>query len=530
MTVHVAVLGIDGSGKSTLSAVLPALLAAETGCRAGSLGDHLHLVEPDRDLAGPGFEPEGIPLSLRLARLLRGAARRASGSRLAYPILKVAHLACQERAARRLARRHRLDAMVSDGNLPLSCLARAANYRSRPPGTAHPALDGWLPDAAILLDVSPEEALRRICRRGEAPDQHENAADLAAARRGYARAVALLRARRPGAPVLVLPAGGLTPAEVAARAVEFLRPLVAGTAGGRPARAGALHRSAGVGAAVQALARLCNPRYSLGHLVLHASSGAWRELCFPLSPAGRRLIREGYSAGVMREIYRGDRRRAGWAERAFLGYPLHRAAADRLRLLSAEVEASLRARLERGPVVVLTVPSGFAIDLLGPLRRIAAGRPELIERVTLVAADLDPDGEIEADVRAAAGELGLRLRFHRGDLTRPALREALAGEAPFDLALFVGLSSWLPKPATARHLRWLRSCLAPGGLLLTDCFSPAPHAVSGHHMGFRASYFSPATFAALLDACGFDGTGARVRSGHGGHNHVVVAGARCARS
>jgi thymidylate kinase len=522
MTVHVAILGIDGSGKSTLSAALPALLAAETGCRAGALGDHLLLVEPDRDLAAPGFEPEGVPLALRLARLLRHAAKRATGRRLAYPVLKVGHLACQEAAAHRLARRHRLDVMISDGNLPLSCLARAANYRSRPVTTVHPALDGWLPDVAVVLDVSPEEALQRIGRRGR-PDHHENAADLAAARRGYHGAVDLLRARRPDAPVLMLPADGLACGEVAVRVVEFLSPLVTATAGPAAARPAALHRSAGVSAAAQALARLCNPRYSVGHLVLHGPSGAWRELCFPLSAAGRRLIREGYSAGVMRLIYDGDERGAGWAERAFLGYPLHRAARDRLRLLIAEVEAALLSRLERGPVAILTAPSGFAQDILRPLRAIAAARPELMERVTLVAADLDPDGDIEVDLRAAVEELGVRLRFHRGDLTRPAVRAELAREAPFDLALFVGLSSWLPKPDTVRHLRWVRSCLAADGLLVADCFSPAPHAVSGHHMGFRASYFEPATFAVLLDACGLDGLGARVRSGGGGHNHVLVA-------
>ena len=521
MTVHVAILGIDGSGKSTLTAALPALLAAETVCRAGALGDHLVVAEPDRDLAGPGFEPDGVPFSLRLARLLRGAAKRATASRLAYPVLKVGHLACQEHAARRVARRHRLDVMVSDGSLPLSCLARAANYRSRPPDTMHPFLDRWLPDVVVVLDVSPGEALRRIGRRGRA-DRHENVADMTAARRGYARAVALLRARRPGAHVLVLPADGLTPSQVAARVVEFLTPLVPRPSGGTPQRAGALHRSTGVSAAVQAFARLCNPRYSLGHLALHAPSGAWRELCFPLSGAGRRLIREGYSAGVMRAIYRGDPGRAGWAERVFLEYPLHRAARDRLRILTEEVEAALRVRLERGPVTIVTAPSGFALDLLRPLRRISAERPDLVERVTVVAADLDPDGDIEIDLREAAAELGVRLRFHRGDLTTPSLREALTREAPFDLALFVGLSSWLPKPDTVRHLRWLRSCLAPDGLLVADCFSPAPHAISGHHMGFRASYFPPATFTALLDGSGFDGGEARVRSGCGGHNHVVV--------
>ena len=38
MTLHVCILGIDGSGKSTISAALPAILAAEMGLVAGAAG------------------------------------------------------------------------------------------------------------------------------------------------------------------------------------------------------------------------------------------------------------------------------------------------------------------------------------------------------------------------------------------------------------------------------------------------------------------------------------------------------------
>jgi len=38
MSLHVCVLGIDGSGKSTVAAALPSILAAETGCVVGSAG------------------------------------------------------------------------------------------------------------------------------------------------------------------------------------------------------------------------------------------------------------------------------------------------------------------------------------------------------------------------------------------------------------------------------------------------------------------------------------------------------------
>jgi thymidylate kinase len=527
MTVHVAILGIDGSGKSTLTPTLPALLAAELGCRAGSLGDHLQVAAPDHDLAGPGFEPEGVPLSLRLARLLRRLARLATGSRLAYPPLKLGHLACQERAGRRVAARHRLDVLVTDGSLALSAVARAGNYRPGRTNDADPALRrlrGSLPDAVVLLDVAPDEALRRIRGRRRRPDRHENAADLAEARRGYHAALAAYLRVRPSGRALVLPAGELTPCQLAAHVVDFVSPLLQAGPGDAPGPAGPLHRSRAVNGAWPAAARMLNPRYTLGHLLAHARHGAWREPCFLLSAQGRRLLREGYSAAVMRGLYEADRAGAGWAERAFLDYPLHRAVRDRLGILVPALEAELERRLERGRATILTAPSGFADDLLRALARLAARRPELPALATVVAADLDPDGRVAGDLAVRAAALGVALRFHRGDLTGDALRAELAASAPFDLALFVGLSSWLPRPALLRHLRWLRERMAPDGLLVADCFSPAQHAAGGHHMGYRSTYHSPETFAVLLAAGGFDGAGAEVRSGRDGHNHVLLAG------
>ena len=49
MSLHVCVLGIDGSGKSTVAAALPSILAAETGFVVGSAGDSLSVVAPDQD-------------------------------------------------------------------------------------------------------------------------------------------------------------------------------------------------------------------------------------------------------------------------------------------------------------------------------------------------------------------------------------------------------------------------------------------------------------------------------------------------
>ena len=95
--------------------------------------------------------------------------------------------------------------------------------------------------------------------------------------------------------------------------------------------------------------------------------------------------------------------------------------------------------------------------------------------------------------------------------------------APFDVVLFVGLSSWLPKPQTLRHLAWLRRNLAEGGLLVTDCFTPEAYALSCQYIGYKANYYTPDVYKAMLDFCGFAGLNAEVESGRDHINHVLVA-------
>jgi hypothetical protein len=174
-------------------------------------------------------------------------------------------------------------------------------------------------------------------------------------------------------------------------------------------------------------------------------------------------------------------------------------------------------------VRIFTAPSGFAYDLLHPLARLAAENPELARRAVLVAADLDPAGDLGPELTAAAERIGLRFTFLRGDLTAPALRTECERHGPFDVGLFVGLSSWLPKLPMLEHLRWLGANLRPDALLVTDCFTPAGYAVGGVAMGYRANYYPPAVMCTLLDYCGFDGLGAEVESGRDGINHVLLA-------
>jgi hypothetical protein len=146
-----------------------------------------------------------------------------------------------------------------------------------------------------------------------------------------------------------------------------------------------------------------------------------------------------------------------------------------------------------------------------------------MKRVHVTAADLDPHGVIEEELSARAQRLGIQFEFLRGDITDQGVRNRLEESAPFDLALFVGLSSWLPKPQTMVHLGWLQESLHRGGRLITDCFTPEAYALSGRYIGYKANYYSPEVYKAMLDYCGFDGLAADLESGRDGINHVLVA-------
>jgi hypothetical protein len=238
---------------------------------------------------------------------------------------------------------------------------------------------------------------------------------------------------------------------------------------------------------------------------------------------GRLRLREGYSAGVMRVIYDHDSASAGPIDRAFLGYPLHRAVADRLEILTRAIDPELLDRLEtQSRVRIFTAPSGFCYDLFEPLEAIAARRPALMSKVELVAADLDPHGVLAEELSARARRLGIDFRFIVGDITSPAIRCELSRSGPYDLALFVGLSSWLPRAQAIGHLRWLAANLRPDGLLVSDCFMAAAYSLGGRYIGYRAHYYSPELYAGLLDYCGFDALSTTIASGRDGINHVLV--------
>ncbi len=566
LTVQIAIIGIDGSGKSTLAASLAVALAAERGLVVGSaVSDEFWIRAPAIDIAGPGFHPHGYAIAARLDRVFRRLSRLVVNHKALYPGAKVLQMLLQDNAAAKLSGRYQVDVMVSDGNLLLSGAGRAFNYRG--PENSPPSADDidhafqhllqgtplgpesrqrlpdlktaetlayvarltriqgiWIPDHAIYLDLAPDEAVDRVRARGARVDRHENPTDFTVARVGYLRVLEVMKKNKGPESVQVIDVGPMRPGAVLSAVMEALARKLPSSSS-NSARAGALHEATGRHSVAH---RVFSYRYLVRYLLRHFFDGAWREPLFPLSAPGRAFLKDGYSAGVMRFIY-DQPEHPSPLSRAFYGYPLHRAVSDRLAILDRRIETELRRLLATGVEVrIFTAPSGFAYDLRRPLVKLANENRDQMGRIVLVAADLDPAGDLAPELAIAMERIGVRLEFVRGDLTTAALRTECERHGPFDLGLFVGLSSWLPKLPMLEHLRWLRANLRPDGLLVTDCFTPAAYAVGGAAMGYRANYYPPSVMRTLLDYCGFDGLAATAESGRDGINHVLLAPLRAA--
>ena len=570
MNLHVCVLGIDGSGKSTVVSALPAILASETGFVVGSAGESLRIVAADQDHLASQFYPDGVPIAARLSLRFKKLAKRLVDHPKLYAVFKLSQMLSQDRAAQALAQRYSTRVFVSDGNAFLSTTGRAGNYLRAassgddtnasapeaedlrsvfsyilddtpvPPQHSRklPSLRKgkfiyklnnllrlnavWLPDLVIFLDISPELALTRIRSRGKKIDRHENLADLTQAREMYLKTLQAFQAYRTEQCAYVIRADELSLGETLRAVSETVRQHFTSANASDRTSISPLGTTDLADEAIRG--KTLRSRYLLRYLLLKFFSGAWREPTFFFSKLGRLFLKEGYSAEVMRVIYERDERDYGFLDRIFLEYSLHRAVYDRLQILVRKIKPEMEARLAGGEELrIFTAPSGFAYDVFRPLEDIARRDPHAMKRVHLTAVDLDPHEILHDALSARAERLGIRFTFHRGNLADRSLLDRLEESAPFDLALFVGLSSWLPKPETLSHLKWLRTNLRETGRLITDCFTPEAYALSGRYIGYKANYYTPDVYKAMLDYCGFDGLDAEVESGRDRINHVLVA-------
>ena len=571
MTLHVCVLGIDGSGKSTITTALPCILAAELRVQAGSAGDVFQMTKADEDLLAPDFHPMGIPVTSGLSKWFKRRAKQFVDNRRLYPFFKLSQMAFQDDTAYKLGLHYDSDVIVSDGNLLLSTMGRAMNYispASDNADTSTEALDaealkavfeylvggktavkagdlrssplkkargllrmakrmgihtGWLPDVVVFLDVSPEIAMSRIAARSHKIDRHENINDLTQARNMYLKTLEAFELYRSPQVVHRVAVGQMGVGETLREVLGMLAPHISAH------RDEAIKEKIPLGTTASKLAgsalwtKLFDYRYLVNYLMINWFRGAWREPTFLVSKLGRLFRSEGYSAGVMRVIYDQDDKRYGFLDRIFLEYPLHRAVYDRLGNLTRAIEPELQKRLATGrDVRIFSAPSGFSYDLFRPLEAIATRDSQAMQHFQLVAADLDPHGYLEQELKTRAGKLGIRLNFLTGDIIAPRMRADIEKTAPYDIALFVGLSSWLPKPDIVSHLKWLRQNIREDAILVTDCFTATFFALPGRYFGYKASYYTPEVYKALLDYCGFDGCTARVTSGRDRIDHVLV--------
>lgn len=185
------ILGIDGSGKSTVSEKTAILLSGDAP--AYLVSDRLKLYRQGHQAA------IGIPVTERL-RYRIGSYAKTAPSLKNYKIPKVAELLLRNHTIRQLAAKHRSVHLVLDGTPLLNMVAWARLYqeteftaaacsqairiltghasavdRTDPVYRSFPELSllkrlGFtrfvLPDRVIFLDVSPETALERISGRG----------------------------------------------------------------------------------------------------------------------------------------------------------------------------------------------------------------------------------------------------------------------------------------------------------------------------------------------------------------------------
>jgi deoxyadenosine/deoxycytidine kinase len=572
MTMHISILGIDGSGKSTITDTLPSILAGELNTTIGSAGDVFKIIANDQDIYGPDFCPRALPWQVRVAGWARKIAKRAVNNKKWYPVFKFLHMFFQDAAACQIAQKINPQLFISDGNAVLSSFGRQDNYfsdieevnrtetRSILECYSHafyyllvggklttavkkrfPKIEQmrsfskkasllgcrglWLPDLVIFLDISTAQAIRRINARGKPIDRHENLADLEQARQGYLNSLKVFKEYRGGpGSVHSIHVDDLSTDQILRSIVNIIKehtvslPIV-----GQNSLSALGTTALKLDSRSAMIVKVSHLRYVFSYLIGKFTRGAWREPLFLFSRSGRQFLNQGYSASIMKSIYDHDPEKSGIMERVFQNYPLHRAVYDRLQILTKQMEKIIRRKLsEYGEVTIFTAPSGYSYDIFKPLENIADTSPDLMRRIKLFASDLDPKGAIEPELSDRAKQLGISFSFIKGDLTSNTIRKSVQKNGPFDIVLFVGLSSWLPKHPLISHLRWVRQFMEWDSILVTDCFTADAYALSGSYIGYKAHYYSPSLYSRILEYCGFDGEAAVVESGSNGINHVVI--------
>jgi 1-acyl-sn-glycerol-3-phosphate acyltransferase len=240
-----AVVGIDGSGKSTLSRRV-ALAVSERG-RVCRVGDRLEFYEQ-----GVCHTIQALP-SERVRQALGRYAKTAKNLKF-YKVPKLAELLLRDHLLGEARRWHRPAVAVMDGSPLINLTAWARLYkeelfdprvsaaairiltgRDEGPGATPtelrrlPELSALkrlrltrlsLPDAVVMLDVAPEVCVQRIHERGKRIQAHETAERLTKLREAYLMVCETAR-NEFDLPVAILD-GALDPDSLTSSALQFV--------------------------------------------------------------------------------------------------------------------------------------------------------------------------------------------------------------------------------------------------------------------------------------------------------------------
>jgi 1-acyl-sn-glycerol-3-phosphate acyltransferase len=240
-----AVLGIDGSGKSTLSRRVAEELSGTR--RVARVSDSLEFYESGSRTTVRALPSEAVRQAL-------GRYAKTAKSLKHYKIPKLAELLLRDHLLGEVRRWHAPEVVIMDGSPLINMTAWARLYKEelhdpRLAAAALKILTGrdetldagaeellrlpelaamkrlrlvrlTLPDAVVMLDVNPAVCMERIHGRGEKVQAHETAEKLARLREGYLMVCEVVR-KEFGTKVLVLD-GGLDPETLTATTLGFV--------------------------------------------------------------------------------------------------------------------------------------------------------------------------------------------------------------------------------------------------------------------------------------------------------------------